>query len=350
MLCKLNRDCLKDIFGEDLHILELDSRPLTGARSLLGAFNGHIDGLNCAVIDEAVRQIQINRVGLAFVDGSNLGEVAAALRKQAPSVRIVTFFHNVESRFSFGSLRASPSARALAVLMVNYLAERKAVRCSDRLIALSGRDSDLLRRVYGRSADYIMPMSLEDKLPRAGGGQIVPARVREEKYILFVGGSFYANRLGAGWFIKHVVPRIRVKTIVVGKGLEVLKQDGQANPKVEVIGGVQNLAEWYFDAHLVVAPIFDGSGMKTKVAEALMFGKKVVGTPEAFSGYGDVAEKAGWICATADDFIETINRLEHINLPRFDLEVRSLFERRYSYEAGRARLAHVLRAASQDVN
>jgi glycosyltransferase involved in cell wall biosynthesis len=349
MLCKLNRDCLSDIFGQDLHVLELDSRPLTGVRSFLGAFKGHIDGLNSAVVAEAVRQIRNNRFGLAFVDGSNLGEVAAALRKHAPDVRIITFFHNVESRFFFGSLKASPSLRALAVLMVNYLAERKAARCSDRLIALNPRDSDLMRRIYGRSADYVAPMSLEDKLPPAAGGEVDSARVRKEKYILFVGGAFYANRLGAAWFIKHVVPHIGIKTIVVGKGLEVFRQNGEPNPKVEVIGGVQNLAEWYLDAHVVIAPIFDGSGMKTKVAEALMFGKKVVGTREAFSGYEDVAEKAGWICATPDDFIETINRLEHRALPRFDREVRALFECRYSYEAARARLAHALGVASQAV-
>ena len=350
LLCKLNRDCLKDIFGADLHILELDGQPLNRVRAFLGAFKGHIDGLNSAVVAEAVRRIRNNGIGLAFVDGSNLGEVAAALRKQAPGVRIITFFHNVESRFFFGSMKASPSLRAFAVLMVNYLSERKAVRCSDRLIALSRRDSDLLRRIYGRSADYIAPMSLEDKLPEAAGGQIHAVRVREEKYILFVGGAFYANRLGAAWFIKHVVPHIGIKTIVVGKGLEVLRQDGEPNPKVEVIGGVQNLAEWYLDAHFVIAPIFDGSGMKTKVAEALMFGKKVVGAPEAFSGYEDVAESAGWVCATAGDFIETINRLEHTALPRFDREVRALFQGRYSYDAARARLAHVLEAASQTVN
>ncbi|MBG0792642.1 glycosyltransferase family 4 protein [Methylocystis sp. H62] len=350
LLCKLNRDCLKDIFGEDLHILELDGRPLTGVCSFIGAFRGHIDGLNSAVIAEAVRQIRTNRIGLAFVDGSNLGEVAAALRKDAPGVSIITFFHNVESRFFLGSLMASPSLRALVVMVVNYLGERKAVRCSDRLIALNRRDSDFLRSIYGRSADYIAPMSLEDKLPQATGGQVDCARIRKEKYILFVGGAFYANRLGAAWFIKHVVPHIGIRTIIVGKGLEVLRHDGDPNAKIEVIGEVQNLAEWYLDAHLVVAPIFDGSGMKTKVAEALMFGKKVVGAPEAFSGYEDVAEKVGWICATADDFIETLNRLEHAALPRFDHEVRALFERRYSYEAARARLAHALEAASHAAN
>ncbi|MBG0792636.1 glycosyltransferase family 4 protein [Methylocystis sp. H62] len=84
--------------------------------------------------------------------------------------------------------------------------------------------------------------------------------------------------MGAAWFIKHVVPHIGIRTIIVGTGLEVLRHDGEPNAKIEVIGEVQNHAEWYLDAHLVVAPIFDGSGMKTKVVEALMFGKKVVGT------------------------------------------------------------------------
>ena len=82
--------------------------------------------------------------------------------------------------------------------------------------------------------------------------------------------------------------------------------------------------------------------MKTKVAEAMMFGKKVVGSPEAFSGYEDVAQQAGWICETADDFVDTINRMAHTELPRFDLRVRELFEQIYSYSAARARLARIL--------
>ena len=41
-----------------------------------------------------------------------------------------------------------------------------------------------------------------------------------------------------------------------------------------VVGEVESLAQWYHDAYFVVAPIFDGSGMKTKVAEALMYGKE----------------------------------------------------------------------------
>ncbi|CAJ0888531.1 hypothetical protein AMST5_03885 [freshwater sediment metagenome] len=342
MLCKLNRDCLREIFGEHLHVLELDSRPLSGVRSVLGAFRGYIDGVNSAAITEAVQRIRSQQIGLVFVDGSNLGEVAATLHKQAPSVKITTFFHNVEVCFFFGYLKSSPSLRALAVLTANYLAERKSVRFSDRVVALSRRDSDLLLRIYGRSADYIAPMSLVDESPQTTdrGSNSVPAF--KEKYILFVGGAFYANRLGAAWFIKHVVPHISIKTVIIGKGLEVLRESCQSSSKIEVIGGVEDLAPWYFSSHFVIAPIFVGSGMKTKVAEALMFGKKVVGAPEAFCGYEDVAERAGWICKTAKDFIETINRLEHTAMPRFDEEVRALFDKHYSFDTARARLARIL--------
>jgi glycosyltransferase involved in cell wall biosynthesis len=342
LLCKLNRDCLKDVYGEEFSILELDAEPLSDVRAILGAFQGYIDGLNSAVIARVVEKVRSSDSADVFLDGSNLGEVAAALRRQAPNVKIVTFFHNVESRFFLGSLKASRTPRAFVVFLVNYLAERKAVRYSEILIALTQRDSDLLHRVYGRSATYISPMALEDKLPQTRDVATETTVAPKERYILFVGGAFYANELGIAWFVKNVVPRIAIKTVVVGRGLEGLKPDLELSKKVKVIGGVQSLEEWYTNAHLVVAPIFDGSGMKTKVAEALMFGKKVVGTREAFTGYEDVAERAGWICSTADDFVDVINRMSRLALPRFDSDIRALFDKKYSFEAARDRLARIL--------
>ena len=171
--------------------------------------------------------------------------------------------------------RKRPSTR-LAVFLVNYLAERNAVRHSDKIICLSERDSRLLQKVYGRPATHVSPMALEDKLP-AGFEQA--AKSPQEKFALFVGGVFYANRAGIAWFVEHVVPRIEIKTCIVGRGFEDLRQELERDGKVEVVGAVDHLADWYRDAHFVIAPIFDGSGMKTKVAEALMYGKKIVGTP-----------------------------------------------------------------------
>ena len=116
--------------------------------------------------------------------------------------------------------------------------------------------------------------------------------------------------------------------------------------KVEVVGAVDDLAEWYLKSHFVIAPIFDGSGMKTKGAEALMFGKKVIGTPEAFSGYEEIADKAGRVCASADDFVTAIESADAMVNSSCDRELRAIFDEKYSYVAAKARLEVIMNDCS----
>lgn len=339
MLCKLNHDALRDLYGDKFRLFELSNRPLSGLRAFVNAFQGHIDGLDAETIQAILTAIQNEQINKVFVDGSNLGAAAALIKQQFPRVEVVTFFHNVEARFFLGSLKQTKSLRALAVLLANYLAERKAVRHSDKIICLNKRDSHLLKKVYGRGATHISPMALEDKMP-SGFAEHYP--VQTDKFALFVGGTFYANRAGISWFVKHVVPHINIKICIVGRGFEVLKSELEREGKVEVVGAVDSLAKWYRDSHFVIAPIFDGSGMKTKVAEALMYGKKVVGTPEAFSGYEGVADRGGWVCATAEDFVAAIGRAKDEIVTSFDPEMRALYVEKYSYPAVRLRLAEFL--------
>lgn len=337
-LCKLNHDVLADIYGERLVVFELPPSDRQRAGSVVRAFRGHIDGLDRAVIATALGTIQARNVGKVFVDGSNLGAFVEAVKQRYPEVEVSTFFHNVEARFFLGALRRSRKLRALAVLTANYLAERKSVRYSDKIICLSDRDSRLLLKLYGRGATHVAPMALQDTLPN---GISRLGRTRG-KFALFVGGVFYANRAGVAWFVDNVVPRIDIETCIVGKGFEGFRQALERSGKVEVVGAVDDLTQWYQDAHFVIAPIFDGSGMKTKVAEALMHGKKVIGTPEAFSGYEDVAARAGWVCATADDFVAAIGQAcETIEEP-FDSALRVLYDEKYSYAAARSRRADIL--------
>jgi glycosyltransferase involved in cell wall biosynthesis len=339
LLCKLNHDALKEIYGERLVLFELPRRPLQGIRSVLSAFKGNIDGLDESTIAAALQIIQRDNVGKVFVDGSNLGGFVNAVKARLPQVEISTFFHNIEARFFWGSLRERKSLHAIAVLIVNYLAERKSVRHSDKIICLSERDSRLLRKVYGRSATHVSAMALQDKMQ----ADFAPCATRPpEKFALFVGGVFYANRAGIAWFVEHVAPLIKIKICIVGRGFEKLKSELERDGKVEVVGAVDSLSEWYANAQFVIAPIFDGSGMKTKVAEALMHGKKVVGTPEAFSGYEDIANRAGWICITANDFVSAISSAQLAVTPSFDCELRAIYKEKYSFDAARSRLAQIL--------
>ena len=339
LLCKLNHEVLKEIHGEQLVLFELPRRTMNGMSSVLGAFKGHIDGLEEKIIVRALQVIQCEKIVRVFVDGSNLGAFAMRLKMRLPYVSVTTFFHNVEARFFLGSFHQQKTLRALAVLFVNYLAERRAVKYSDKLICMSQRDSDLLQKVYGRAASHLSPMALQDKMP-PNFDQCNKPKV--EKFAIFVGGNFYANRAGISWFVKYVVPRIHIKICIVGRGFEAFKAELECEGKVQVVGEVENLADWYRDAHFVIAPIFDGSGMKTKVAEALMFGKKIVGTPEAFSGYEDVVSRAGWSCKTVDDFVVAISCAQNEIKLSFDPQLRRLYEEFYSQSVAKVRLELIL--------
>ncbi len=339
MLSRLQHDAMRSILGDKLVLHEIDRVPPAGLQATFKALQGYIDGITAEELSAILTRIAEERVGRIFVDGSNLGRLTQVVKQRLPSVEVLTFFHNVEARFFLGALRESRSVRALGVLVGNYAAERAAVRYSDRLIALSRRDSEGLMSLYGRAATDIFPMAVDDKLvPRPRD----PKVHSDGGYALFVGGAFYANRAGIKWFADNVSPEIGLKTCIVGRGFDEVRAELEREGRVEVVGGVDHLDEWYRNARIVVAPIFDGSGMKTKTAEALMFGKKIVGTPESFSGYEDVAAKAGWVCNTKDEFVEALRLVESMPIPAFDAELRQIYEQNYSRKAAERRLAKIL--------
>jgi glycosyltransferase involved in cell wall biosynthesis len=335
LLCKLNHDLLKSSYGDNLFVMELTHHQVNSLLQVINAFRGHIDGLDSNCIKTALRVLRENEISRLFIDGSNLGGLANVIKRSMPQVTIVTFFHNVEARFFLGSYRTRKSLHAAAVLLINYLAERRAVRCSDRRVCLSERDSRLLMRIYGRGATHISPMSLQDKISET---MIYDNSTQTEPFALFVGGTFYANRVGITWYVKNVAPYANIKVCIVGRGFESLRESLEIPGKIDVIGEVDDLSDWYNRASFVIAPIFDGSGMKTKVAEALMYGKKVIGTPEAFSGYEEITAQAGWVCRTAAEFVTAINEAKTEVTTPFDPVLREIYLKNYSFEAAKERM------------
>lgn len=336
MLARLHRDELGGLLGQRFaeHHLERD-KPVAITRRLLG----FIDGVTPHTLVGALNAIDRHAADTVWLDGSNLGRLALALRRERPTLRILTFFHNVEARFFLGALRRKPYPRAAGVLVANFAAERCAVRNSDSIIALSPRDSNALRRLYGRPADNLLPIAVADP---DGATTLLSRRVADDAPLLFVGSAFYANLAGVVWFAHSVAPRVSLCVQVVGHGMDRLRDELASVATVSIVGAVDQLAPYYHAARVAIAPIFDGSGMKTKVAEALMFGKRVIGTSEAFSGYEDVAADAGWQCETPDNFVEAIKVAQSMAIESFDPALRALYEQRYSPRAIRRELVGIL--------
>ncbi len=335
LLSRLNARALAALFGDRLTVHRLVKRP---GPSLVDAVRGRLNGLDRQEIARIVARVGAVPAAQVFVDGSSLGQVVAPIRRAHPDVRVVTFFHNVEARFFLGAARAKRTALSVALLAATCAAERKAVRHSDAIICLSARDGEMLRRLYGRGADHVSPLALEDALP-APLPAIPPDR---ERYLLFVGGAFYANRRGVEWFARNVAPRSPLPTVIVGQGMEMLR--GELGGSLRIVGASDDLARWYLGAHCVVAPVFEGSGMKTKIAEALMFGKRIIGTSEAFAGYDPAVIAAGWLADDAPAFLAAIDEAAKADLPAFDPAVRALYEASHSFAAATRRMGEIMLA------
>ena len=162
MLSRLIAHALADLLGEQLLIEHLPPALVADALSIAGALGGRIDGVTRDVERALIERIDAQRIEQLFLDGSNLGRLARLVNRARPEVKVITFFHNVEAHFFLGVLRQRPSARALAVMVANFVAEAMAVRYSDQRIALNARDSEGLKRLYRRGASDFLPMAIRE--------------------------------------------------------------------------------------------------------------------------------------------------------------------------------------------
>lgn len=268
-------------------------------------------------------------IDIVFLDSSLFGGLAKLLKCEK-KVTVMTFFHNVESFFVYSALTTLLYYN-YPRLLLTYLSEKETVKYSDVLITLNERDSSLVNCLYKRIPEYVVPISLTDNVPSCNQERQSAIKVSNELNMLFVGSHFYANTHGITWFVKKVLKNIPGKLYIVGKNMELLKRKRVFNnERIVISNSVPSLDIYYAQADLVILPIFKGSGMKVKTAEALMFGKMIVGTTEAFTGY-NLDNKCARKCDSSEEFINAISSLANEKVEKWNISSRKLYELSYSW-------------------
>lgn len=283
--------------------------------------------------------IRKEKYDLIYIGNSYFGATAKRIKKIYPSIPLLAFYHGVKANSGRQTVKnANYKLSTVMRCFANYIGEKLTVKYCDTQILLNERDSKALEKYYHRKADVLLPIYYTDT------ADIYKVERTDEFRILFLGGNFWPNVLGITWFAENVMPYIQKsgKLFIVGRGLEVLKDNPifQNKNNIEIVGGVDDLNYWYNSSDLVVGPIFHGEGMKTKTAEALMYGKRYIGTSEALCGYIGLED---YHCETAEEFITTINGYIQNGVPRYDPAMRALYEKYYSVEAGNAVIGEILK-------
>lgn len=325
--CSRNFNLLKNIFEIEKYIIQ--KRNTLG--SFLSLLEMHMPPERSYDQRNIIQIIKLEEYDAVWFDSSMHGGIVKKVSCMFPKMKIFAYFHNVEC--DYVDVRVENKLKNRIYKFLARKQEEMTVQYATIKFVLSKRDENRLKELYGNNNYEIMPVSFKDSYDEKR--RIVMKKNTCEG--IFVGAYGRANRKSIEWFLKNTSLDKSVTIRVIGKGFENYRKElEEINPnvKIDVVGTVEDISPYYYNADFVLAPIIIGAGMKVKIAEAMMYGKTIIGTKEAFIGYDCDFKKIG-ICS--DNIEELDNGIKRVLNNEFDYKFnsysRKLFLEKYSTKA-----------------
>lgn len=276
-------------------------------QALLNVLGGNSTLINKNIKDNVLNLIKIYQYEILFLDNRLSGSLIPKIKKDFPFIKVISNFYGISRYQFYESIIQRKDYKKFFMCLGNTIAEKKAAKYSDIVCLMNQREYKRYSQYYGEKKHIFLPCVIKD-IYNADDKECLMNN--DDFNLLFVGGFFKPNNEGIVWFIKNVLPLIdkKIQLYVVGNHIDdVPKEYGlQHIDNVHFIGRVDNLNPWYQCADAVIAPIFSGDGMKTKIAESLMFGKIILGTDESLIGYENIEH---YLCNSVQEFVDGITNL-----------------------------------------
>lgn len=353
---------LCDIFGRE-NIFFINLSPTERERRLLNYISygkyktvldrvhrwmqGNMMFISNDIISEICEVINSNAIRTVFIEDSVFGNLVKKIKKNCKECKVLSFYHDVKADLYKQWMDNERTLKSKIEYTIGIRQEYVNQKYADINIVFNERDAKTYQVYYGKRPEAIIPLPAPVPVISHGIMNSITAK-DDKKHILFVGKKYYPNLVGFKWFVDNVLPSLtdNIQVDVVGRGLEELKKE-YSDPRINVIGGVESLDPYYENADIVIAPLFDGGGMKSKTVEALSFGKIFVGTEESLFGFweemdSNIRGKTCYQCNTPEEWIQTINDLANDEIHKFNESVFELFKAKFSYDVVRDKLKAIM--------
>ncbi|HEX7290658.1 MAG TPA: glycosyltransferase [Conexibacter sp.] len=271
----------------------------------------------------AVRRLAPDPATRVIADGPTEAAALAGLAKRRP---VIYNAHNVESAYRH-ELAASAG-----------LGSPERLRRFERGVLARAAEAWMVSEADAAAARELCPDATLRLVPNVVDvGAIAPVTPDVgARRALFVGNFTYEpNRTALRFLLDEAMPRVwaqlpDARLRLVGAGLE---QSPSADPRVEPLGFVDDLADAYAGVSVAVVPLLQGGGTPLKFVEALAYGLPIVATPRAAAG---LAVEDGVHCLLAEGpaaYADALTRALRDGAPGLGERGRALAVERYSVEA-----------------
>lgn len=201
-------------------------------------------------------------------------------------IPVVYRAHNIESTLWFEMAQQKPwyvkwYYRHLSKRINSF--EKKAALLADAIMPISPTDAFFFKTANIQAPIFELPTSVE-----ATTNTATPP---EKPDLFYIGGlDWQPNIEGLLWFTNHVWPLVLrqipdLKLHVAGRNASrQLAAKLHNTPHLIFYGEINNAAHFFGSHHIMISPLFSGSGIRIKILEAMASGKAVVATPKAVQG------------------------------------------------------------------
>lgn len=180
--------------------------------------------------------------------------------------------------------------------------ERIVLSKASKLFCFSEKDAKLISRHYFLPAT-VVPFYIEEHITNMDYSHL-----SVQNYFVFYGAwNRKENSTGLEWFLDKVYPKLAsIHIQIIGGGMSKrLQKKLNHFPRIKYRGFIENPYPIIASAQALIAPLFQGAGVKVKVIEALATGTPIIGTSIAFEGITVQLENL-FLAETANDFVHCI--------------------------------------------
>ncbi|WP_323946584.1 glycosyltransferase family 4 protein [Aeromonas caviae] len=282
---------------------------------------------------------------------SRLGGLAWLVKSIYPCKKVIVHTDNIECDLILtikgkGNLLKRAVSRLDAFLIP--LSESVMTTKIDVVTFITKQDEHRYEQVYGKV------LIIKEILPVMINGQNVNSDFLKEDVFLFTGSfDFYPNQEALIKLITIADNNKRYKFFVAGRGLsehiKVMRIELPGNISFFSDVSTTDMDALYRRSKYFICPVSLGSGMKTKIAEALSYGLQVIAHSDSTFGYEDAVESKVVIPVNDDFFLSTSNSIMSLSYIVSFLEQQDrylpleVFNCHYNINSGLGKIQKVLR-------
>jgi glycosyltransferase involved in cell wall biosynthesis len=260
---------------------------------------------------------------------------APYLEQLAPvCARTILDLHNIESLLHERCATTEPGASAMAHRI--FARASRELECAwiprySTVLATSRQDADFLTSLVPGAHLCVYPNSI----PAAP----LPPQLDQEAIVFSGNMEYHPNRTAVQFFRNRVWPSLRVRwpSLVwrlVGRNPEAVRRFTSDDPRIELVGPVEDAVGELARSRVAVVPLLSGSGTRLKILEAWAAGLPVVSTSVGAEGFPVRDGETILLADGSEAFVSAVTRLLACTELRRNLGKagRSLLDKEFTWE------------------